>query len=121
MAYKYVEYSYPVTHVFEKHILYPNQNCKVYFAMKKEYEDGWTYFAGNATNTLNSGKKLTKYTTEADAQTYYLNGVRDSNNKILAVLPTTFEAKFVRLYAESGQSTTVYEWTPRVEIRLIFL
>ena len=116
MAYKYVEYSYPVTHNFEKHIVYANQNCKIYFAMKKEYESSWVYFAGNGTNTLNAGKKLTQYTSETDAQTYYLNAVRDSDSKILVILPAVFQAKFVRLYVESGQSTTVYEWIPSTRL-----
>ncbi len=110
MSWDHAEYQFAVAQRFHKQLLWLNANCNVYFAMKLKESDDWTYFAGNASHALETGKLLTEYATEAEAQTNYLRTTKDSNNKVLAVLPALFEAKYARLYIASGDAVTIHEW-----------
>ncbi len=110
MSWDHAEYQFAVAQRFHKHLLWLNANCNVYFAMKLKEGDDWAYFAGNATHALETGRLLTSYATEAEAQTNYLRTTKDANNKMLAVLPSLFEAKYARLYIASGDAVTIHEW-----------
>jgi len=114
MSWEHVEYSYPVSHLFSKELLWVNKACSLYFAFKLNYEDNWTYYSGNVSHALDTGLKLTSYATEAEAQTNYLTGTPDATGKILAILPANIEAKYARVYIQSGYNVTLYEWHPSV-------
>lgn len=114
MAYKYVEYGYPYPHLFHKELLWIDKNCNCYFAFKLNDTDNWTYYAGNGSHALNTGSLLTSYAVEADAITNYLTTVRDITGKVLALLPLNFQAKYARVYIESGNSVNIWEWIPSV-------
>ena len=117
MAYKYIEFEYPISHVFQKMIVWLSANANIYYAMKLNYTDSWTYYAAEDTgHALATGRVLTKYSTEGDAQTNYLTTDIDTNGKVLAVLPANFEAKYVRLYISEGSGITVWEWRPSINI-----
>ena len=117
MAFKYVEFKYPVSHVFQKMIVWLSTDASIYYAMKLNYTDDWTYYAAVDTgHALDTGRTLTSYAAEGDAQTNYLTTDRDSNGKVLAVLPSNFEAKYVRLYINEGDAVTVWEWKPSINI-----
>ena len=113
MAFEYVSFEYPNTNLIQKIIAWINGDCHCYFALKLEYDDDWTYFAGNTSHALSTGRKLTGYgIIEADAQTNYLTTTRDSNGKILCVLPLNFQAKYIRMYIETGYGIQIYEFRP---------
>ncbi|MFA5398608.1 MAG: hypothetical protein WC346_21520, partial [Methanogenium sp.] len=113
MAWIHVEYQYPVSHLFAKELIWADGNLNVYFGFKLLDGDDWTFYAGNASHALEAGNLLTSYgTSEAQAQANYLTTTKDDTNKILALLPANFQAKYARLYVESGSGITVHEWTP---------
>jgi hypothetical protein len=113
MAWRHIEYRYPNSHLFHKELLWVDKNCNIYFAFKLEDDDDWTFYAGNASHALDTGLLLTNYgTSEANAQTNYLTTTRDSNGKVITVLPSNFQAKYARLYIESGNNVSIYEWIP---------
>jgi len=113
--FSYIEYQYPIAYLFHKELLWVNKNCNVYFAFKLLESDSWTFFAGNASHALATGELLTSYgTSESQAATNYLTTTKDSNGKVLAVLPSNFQAKYARVYIETGSSVTIHEWTPSV-------
>ena len=113
MSFAHIEYQYPIAHLFQKMLLWVNKNCDVYFALKLNEEDNWTYYAGNASHELEAGEILTSYgASESSAQTYYLTTEKDENGKVLTILPANFQAKYVRVYIKEGDNVTVYEWTP---------
>ncbi len=117
MAWEYVNFEYPVPNLFEKHLVWLSANCNMYFAMKLNKGDNWTYYAGNGSHALLSGKILTSYgSSEANAQTNYLTTTKDSSNKVLAILPTVVQARYIRMYIESGSSITVYEYRPSTRV-----
>ena len=116
MSWEYVEYTHPQPSFFQKMILWTDKDCKIYFALKLNADDGWSYLSGNSGNDLDTGLLLTSYTAEADAQTYYLSTSRDTNGKILAVLPTLTQAKYVRIYIESGSNVSIYEFRPSTSL-----
>lgn len=113
MAFKSIELRHPNAQIFHKELLWVNKDCNCYFAFKLNDGDAWTFFAGNASHALATGKLLTSYgTSEANAQTNYLTTIRDASGKVVAVLPVNFQAKYARVYIQDGNSTTVYEWQP---------
>jgi len=113
--FSYIEYQYPIAYLFHKELLWVNKNCNVYFAFKLLESDDWTFFAGNVSHALATGELLTSYgTSESQAATNYLTTTRDSNGKVLAVLPSNFQAKYARVYIETGNDVTIHEWTPSV-------
>uniref|UniRef100_A0A6H1ZG10 Putative structural protein n=1 Tax=viral metagenome TaxID=1070528 RepID=A0A6H1ZG10_9ZZZZ len=113
MAWREIAYTYPSTHTFQKHLLWLDKNANIYFAMRVSEDDSWTYYAGNASHGLETGNKLTQYSTEASAQTNYLTTTRDATTgKFLALLPINFDARFVKLFVQSGSAVTIYEWWP---------
>src|SRR3990172_7232674 len=117
MTWVNVENVYPNSHLFHKELFWVDKNCNCYFAFKLNEVDDWTFYAGNAAHALDTGSYLTSYgTSEALAQTNYLTTVRDSNGKVLAILPANFQAKYVRIYIESGNTTTIHEWQPSIYI-----
>src|SRR3990172_5829802 len=117
MTWVNVENVYPNSHLFHKELFWVDKNCNCYFAFKLNEVDDWTFYAGNAAHALDTGSYLTSYGTYEDlAQTNYLTTVRDSNGKVLAILPANFQAKYVRIYIESGNTTTIHEWQPSIYI-----
>lgn len=113
MSYKYIEYIYPNTQLISKIIFWADKNCNCYFALKNNYTDNWVYYAGTVAHALALGKILTSYgLVEADAQTNFLTTVRDSLGKNLVIFPTNIEAKYVRLYVETGNNVSITELTP---------
>jgi len=113
MAYAHIDYEFQVAHFFHKQILWISTNCNVYFGMKVNINDEWSYWAGNASHALATGQLLSYYgTSEISAQTNYLTTTRDSNGKVLGILPGIFQAKYVRLYVETGANVKIYEWRP---------
>jgi len=117
MAWQYVNYEYPVAQMFEKHLVWLETDCNMYFAMKLNYEDSWTYYAGNSSHELLSGKILISFVNEADAQSDYITTVKNTDNKFLAILPYTIQAKYVRMYIDdSGSDKSFYEWQPSLKI-----
>jgi len=117
MAWQYLEYKFPVTSIFDKHLMWLSDNTNIYFAMKANDDDDWSYFAGNASHNLGTGSLLTSYSTsESSAQTNYLTTSKDSNNKVIAILPSSIQAKYVRMYIDDTISTTIYEWKASINI-----
>lgn len=117
MAWREIEFYYPNPHVFSKHLLWLDKNANIYFGMKENYEDDYTYYAGTAGHALDTGLKLTEYATEALAQANWLTTARDTTTgKYLAILPGNVEAKHIALYVESGNNVVIYEWWPSVYI-----
>jgi hypothetical protein len=113
MSWEYIEYEYQVTNTFHKHLLWLSTDCNLYFAFKEKTGDDWTYFAGEASHSLSTGKVLTNYgSAQSSAETNYVTTSIDSNGKFLAVLPSTLQAKYARVYVETGSGVTIYEWRP---------
>lgn len=112
MAWEYIEYKLPTSEYLHKQLLWISTNCNIYFALKKKAEDSWVYYAGDGSGKLISGKVLTEYSTEGNAQTNKLITIKDSNNKVLAILPKAIETKYIRLYVETGSNVNIYEWRP---------
>jgi hypothetical protein len=111
VSFSYIQYEFSTPHLCEKQLLWLNKDVKVYFALKLNSTDAWVYYSGNASHTLEAGKKLVSYgTDETSAQNNYYTTVKDSANKILAILPNVIQAKYARLYIEAGNSVKVYEW-----------
>ena len=116
-SYEHVEYTYPNPHLFHKELLWLDTDCNCYFAFKLNDGDDWTFYAGNASHALATGNYLTSYgTSEANAATNYLTTVKDSTGKVVALLPANFQAKYARVYIQSGASVTLYEWQPSTYI-----
>ncbi len=85
--------------MFEKHLVWLSADCNMYFAMKLNKSDSWNYYAGNGSHALLSGKILTSYgNSEANAQTNYLTTTKDSDNKVLAILPSVVQSRYIRMY-----------------------
>jgi len=117
MAWEYINFDYPVPNLFEKHLVWLSADCNMYFAMKLNKSDSWNYYAGNGSHALLSGKILTSYgNSEANAQTNYLTTTKDSDNKVLAILPSVVQSRYIRMYIESGDTITVYEYRPSTRI-----
>lgn len=116
MAWKYIEYEYPVAYQFEKILTWTDSVFRGYFALKLENDDSWTYFAGVSAGDhgLASGALLTEKTNEAEAQSHYWRPTPDSNYKTIAILPNTFLAKYVRLYVDDSNDnpTVIHEFHP---------
>jgi len=110
--YEYITYEYPIPYLFHKELLWIDTNCNIYFAFKMSSTDDWTFYAGNSSHALLSGNILINYgTNETNAQTNYLTTTKDSNGKVIAILPSNLQAKYARLYiATTG--VTIHEWRP---------
>ena len=111
----YIQYEYPIPYLFHKMIAWISADCHVYFALKLNSSDSWTYYAGDGSHDLLNGKLLTSYgSSDTDAQTNYFQTARDTNGKVLAVLPINVQAKYVRIYIGIGTNVTVHEFRPSV-------
>jgi len=112
MAWREISYTYAYTHLFQKHLLWLAANANIYIAMRESEDDSWTYYAGTAAHALDTGLVLTAYSAEADAQTNYLTTDKDANDKVVTMLPAIVQARFVKLFVESGSGVQIYEWWP---------
>lgn len=112
MSWEYINYDYTTAYLFQKMLFWVDKNCNIYFATKLNSDDAWTYYSGNASHTLQTGSVLAEYSSETDAQTNYYTTVRDTNGKVLCVLPSIVQAKYIRLYVQSGSNVRVYEFKP---------
>lgn len=113
MSWKYIEYEYPSPNLLQKVLAWADKNFNCYVAAKLNSTDAWTYYAGNVSHSLTAGLKLTNYgSVEGDAQANYLTTVKDATGKVLMVLPSNLQMKYVRLYIEVGSSVTIYEFRP---------
>ena len=110
----YVQYeSSVIAYDVDRILLWLSANTHCYFATKATLTGDWTYFAGNSSHKLATDSKLTSYgTVEVAAQTNYLQTVRDPNGRVKAVLPSFQQAKYVRLFIDDTESTTLYEFWP---------
>jgi len=96
-------------------ILWVDSSCRLYFALKDKDTDDWTYFSGTASHGLGAGSTLVnRGNSESSAQTNYWLATPDSNNRIIAVLPTPELAKYVRVYIDDTNNapTQIYEFKP---------
>ena len=119
MAYQYIEYVYPIEYQFEKMLVWLDSTARIYFALKREENDSWNYYAGEADHTLATGSRLVGYgTSESNAQTNYWRPTPDSNNKIIGVLGSIVTARYVRIYIDDANDapTTLYEFRPSIRI-----
>ncbi len=117
MAFKYIQYVYPVPYNFEKFLIWASGNFNCYFAIKEKQDDSWMYYAGNGSHALATGKLLTSYgSSQTNAETNYLTTSKDSNNKIIAVLPSLSFARFIRLYIDDASSEYIYEFRPSTRL-----
>jgi len=123
MAWKYIDYSYPVPYNFEKFLVWSDTDYHCYFALKEKTEDSWVYYSGDGGYDLASDYTLTERATEVDAQTNYLdttgwtfpvNG--GAARKLLAILPTLIQAKYVRLYVDDSDNFTIHEFKPSTQL-----
>jgi len=112
MSWEHIEYGYATAHLFHKMLMWANKNCNIYFSLKLNSDDSWIYYSGNASHALETGLKLTLASTEAEAQTNYLTTTRDSSGKVLAVLPSILQAKYVKVHIESGANVVIREFRP---------
>jgi len=115
MAFQWIQYQYPIEQQFEKMILWVDSSCRLYFALKDKDTDDWTYFSGTASHGLGAGSTLVnRGNSESSAQTNYWLATPDSNNRIIAVLPTPELAKYVRVYIDDTNNapTQIYEFKP---------
>jgi hypothetical protein len=117
MAWTYIQYEYPVPYNFEKFLIWASADFDCYFGLKDRNTDSWTYYSGNASHGLDTGQELISYgTNEANAQTNYLTTSRDSAGKILAVLPSLFIARYVRLYVDDTGTAQIREFRPSTKL-----
>jgi len=112
----YIEYEYPVTYNFEKLLVWASVNFKCYFALKEKSTDAFTYYAGDNGHDFLTGKVLSQYSVESEARTNYLNGLIDYDGKVVAVFPTLFTARYVRIYINNEQVVNVYEFRPSTQV-----
>ncbi|MHA1303296.1 MAG: hypothetical protein ACTSPI_06310, partial [Candidatus Heimdallarchaeaceae archaeon] len=100
-------------------LLWVDSTCRLYFALKGKDSDSWTYFSGESDHTLATNSVLVnRGSSEANAQTNYWLATPDSDNKIIAILPTIFLAKYVRAYIddENNNPTQIYEFRPSTRL-----
>lgn len=115
MSWAYITYEFPFPQIFHKELIWADKNCHVYFAFKLNDTDEWSFYSGNASNELDTGRLLTSYgTSEYDAQWNNLNVVIDTDGKFLAVLPIPVQAKYARLYVLAGEDVIIHEWHPSI-------
>lgn len=112
MSWKYVAYEYPYPVLVNKILTWISANTNVYFTLKLNDTDSWTYYGGTAAHALATGMLLTEYATEAEAQTNYLTTVRDTVGKVLVILPLNKQAKYVNMYVQTGSGIQIYEFRP---------
>lgn len=112
MAWQYIQYEYPVPYTFDKVLMWISVNCHCYFAMREKSTDDWIYFGAASTHALGTGYRLTRYTSEVNAQTNYFQTAKDSSGKVIAVLPLHFLARYVRLYIDIQERINIYEFRP---------
>ncbi|MHA1347967.1 MAG: hypothetical protein ACTSO3_16310, partial [Candidatus Heimdallarchaeaceae archaeon] len=120
MAFQWIQYDYPVEYLFEKMILWVDSPCRLYFALKETDTGNWTFYSGTSSHGLSAGNKLVnRGAYESSAQTYYWRPTPDSNNKVLALLPTATLAKYVRVYIDdvNDAPTRIYEFRPSTLLR----
>jgi len=112
-SYECVTYEYPIPHLFHKSLLWIDTDCNIYFGFKLLSTDDWTFYSGGSDHNLLSGNILVNCgTSESDAQTNYFTTSKDSNGKVIAVLPANIQAKYARIYISAGDSVTIHEWRP---------
>jgi len=110
----YVQYeSSIVAYDVDRILLWLSANTHCYFAIKASLTGSWTYFAGDVNHKLVTDSKLTNYgTAEVAAQTNYLQTVRDPNGRVKAVLPSFQQTKYVKVFIDDTEQTTLYEFWP---------
>jgi len=116
MAWKYIQYEYPVGYNFEKFLFWISANCNCYFSLKDRVEDDWVWYSGNTSHGLDTGSILVSRTTETLCQTNYLTTTKDALNKMIAILPILVHARFVRMHISDASTTTVYEFRPSTSL-----
>ncbi len=100
-------------------LLWVDSTCRLYFALKDKDSDSWTYFSGESDHTLATNSVLVnRGSSEANAQTNYWLATPDSDNKIIAILPTIFLAKYVRVHIDDANNnpTQIYEFRPSTRL-----
>jgi len=62
-----VAYEYENSYLFHKFLLWASTNGNIYFSLKEKLNDGWKWFAGDASHKLITDQKLTEYGSESSA------------------------------------------------------
>jgi uncharacterized protein YjbI with pentapeptide repeats len=109
MAWKYISYEYPYALLFHKMLTWVDKEAHCYYTLQESDTSAILYYGGNASHALATGSKLTNYASEAEARTNYLTLAAGRN---LGVLPLNKEAKYVKVYIETGSTVQVHEFRP---------